>query len=153
MVRVNNPWDMLNRHIQTSTTTTTTFSFCFTGLLFWVVRDRHGYLSGVRCKWFAYGPADATDTPSSLAPVKSRMVYLSGTGLSRLSRKKRLLNGCGVVVDFSSSITQGSAGYSQKETFGGMAVGFHRLDTLPVTKQQISKTSNTTLDSWPNQSG
>ena len=34
-----------------------------------------GHLSGARCKWFAYGPADATATPSSLAPVKSRMVY------------------------------------------------------------------------------
>ena len=30
------------------------------------------YLSGVRCKWFAYGPADATANPSSLALVKSR---------------------------------------------------------------------------------
>ena len=29
----------------------------------------------------AHGPADATATPSSLAPVKSRMVYLSGAGL------------------------------------------------------------------------
>jgi len=36
----------------------------------------HGYLSGARCKLFAYGPADVTATPSSLAPVKSRMVYL-----------------------------------------------------------------------------
>jgi len=36
----------------------------------------------------AYGPADVTATPSSLAPVKSRMVYLSGAGLSRLSWKK-----------------------------------------------------------------
>jgi len=23
---------------------------------------QHGYLSGARCKWFAYGPADATAT-------------------------------------------------------------------------------------------
>ena len=44
----------------------------------WVV------ISGVWCKWFAYGPADATATPSSLAPVKSRMVYLSGAGLPRM---------------------------------------------------------------------
>jgi len=36
----------------------------------------------------AYGPADATATPSSLASVKSRMVYLSGAGLPRLSWKK-----------------------------------------------------------------
>ena len=35
----------------------------------WVVRYWHGYLSGARCKWFAYyGPADAIATPSSLAP-------------------------------------------------------------------------------------
>jgi len=30
---------------------------------------------------FAYGPADVTATPSSLASVKSRMVYLSGNAL------------------------------------------------------------------------
>ena len=48
----------------------------------------HGYLSRVWCKWFAYGPADATATPSSLVSVKSRMVYLSGAGLPRLSWKK-----------------------------------------------------------------
>jgi len=47
-----------------------------------------GYLSGARCKLFAYGPTDATATPSSLAPVKPRMVYLSGAGLPRLSWKK-----------------------------------------------------------------
>jgi len=45
-----------------------------------------------RCKWFTFGSADATATPSSLAPVKSRMVYLSGAGLPRCPRK-RPLNG------------------------------------------------------------
>ena len=45
-------------------------------------------LSASRCKWFAYGLADVTATPSSLAPVKSRMVYLFGAGLPRLSWKK-----------------------------------------------------------------
>ena len=35
----------------------------------------------------AYGAADATATPSSIAPVKSRMVYLSGAGLSRSWKK------------------------------------------------------------------
>jgi len=54
----------------------------------WVVRFWRGYLSGVSCKWFAYDPADAIATPSSLAPVKSRMVCLSGAGLPRLSWKK-----------------------------------------------------------------
>jgi len=37
---------------------------------------------------FAYGPTDATAIPSSLASLKSRMVYLSGAGLPRLSMKK-----------------------------------------------------------------
>jgi len=41
----------------------------------WVVRYWRDYLSRARCKWFAYGPADATATPLSLAPVKSRVVY------------------------------------------------------------------------------
>jgi len=35
-----------------------------------------------------YGPADATATASSLAPVKSRTVYLCGASLPRLSSKK-----------------------------------------------------------------
>jgi len=35
-----------------------------------------------------YGPANATATPPSLGPVKPRMVYLSGTGLHKLSWKK-----------------------------------------------------------------
>ena len=51
----------------------------------WVVRYWRGYLSGARCRWFAYGPADATATPSSHASVKSRMVCLPGAGSPRLS--------------------------------------------------------------------
>ena len=39
----------------------------------WVVRCWRGYLSGARRKWFAYGPADATVTPSSLASLKSTL--------------------------------------------------------------------------------
>jgi len=48
----------------------------------------YGYLYGARIKWFAYGPADATATPSSLAAVKSRMAYLFGARLPRLTWKK-----------------------------------------------------------------
>jgi len=40
----------------------------------WVMRYWRGYLSAARCKWFAYSPADATATPSSLASLKSRPV-------------------------------------------------------------------------------
>jgi len=34
---------------------------------------------------FAFGPIDAIATPLLLASLKSRMVYLFGTGLHRLS--------------------------------------------------------------------
>jgi len=54
----------------------------------WVMTYWRGCVSGVRCKWFAYGPADATATPSSVVPLKSRTVYLSDAGLPRLSWKK-----------------------------------------------------------------
>ena len=74
-------------------------------------------ISAPRCKWFAYGPADATATISSLAPVKSRMVYFSGAGLPRLSWKKRPLNGCSssssnhvivaLITSRQSNLTQG----------------------------------------------
>jgi len=39
-------------------------------------------------KMITYGPADATATPSSLAPVKSRMFSLSGAGLPGCPGKK-----------------------------------------------------------------
>jgi len=62
---------------------------------FGVVRYWHGYLSGARYRWFADGPGDATATPSSLARVKSRMVYLPfWCRLTRVVLKKRPLNGC-----------------------------------------------------------
>ena len=48
-----------------------------------------GYLPGARCKLFPYRPADVNATPSSLAPVKSRMVRLTQVVL-----EKRPLNGC-----------------------------------------------------------
>ena len=38
-----------------------------------VMRCWHGFLSGAKCKWLAYGSADATATPAS---AKSRMVIL-----------------------------------------------------------------------------
>ena len=53
-----------------------------------------GYLSGVRCRLFAYGPADATAIPktkSSLASFKSRLVlplpdYLGYSGKEAIKR-------------------------------------------------------------------
>jgi len=40
----------------------------------WVMSSWCSYLSGARCKRFAYGPADANATPLSLAPVKTTVV-------------------------------------------------------------------------------
>jgi len=56
----------------------------------WVVRYWRGYLSGARCKWFmiCMWPSWCHCHPTSLAPVKSRIVYLSGASLPRLSWKK-----------------------------------------------------------------
>jgi len=59
------------------------------------MRCGRGYLSGARCKWFAYGPAEAIATSSSLASLKSTiLVSLFGESLNRLSWKKRPLNVC-----------------------------------------------------------
>jgi len=54
----------------------------------WVMRCWCGYLSGARCRLFAYGPADATAIPKPqclLPHLNPDWFYLSGTGLPRLS--------------------------------------------------------------------
>jgi len=66
-----------------------------------VMRCWCGYLSGARCRLFAYGPADATASPN---PIISCLVlnpdwfYLSGTGLPRLSWKRGCWTGVVMVV-------------------------------------------------------
>jgi len=55
------------------------------------LRDECGYLSEVRCRLFAYGPADATAIPKPhqlLPHLNPDWFYLSGTGLPRLSWKR-----------------------------------------------------------------
>jgi len=43
----------------------------------WVMRCWHGYLSAVRCRWFACGPADTTATPSScLIKIQIGLTFL-----------------------------------------------------------------------------
>ena len=61
--------------------------------LSWVTRCWHGYLSGARCRLFAYGPADATasQTPSSLASLKFRMALPSWCRLTQVVLEKRPL--------------------------------------------------------------
>jgi len=77
----------------------------------WVMRCWHSYLSGARCKWSAYGPDDATATPSSPA---SDWHNLPGTGLpgctgkdaiKRMSRLSILYNSSMFWPVFSVSFT------------------------------------------------
>ena len=59
-----------------------------------ILRCWCGYLSGERCRLFAYSPVDATvSKTSSLASFKSRLVYLSVTGYTQTVLEKRPLNG------------------------------------------------------------
>jgi len=62
-----------------------------------LIRCWHGYLSGARCRWFAYGPADATATRSSLASLKSRLVWPFWCRLTQVVLVKRPLDGCSFV--------------------------------------------------------
>jgi len=57
-----------------------------------VMRCWRGYLSGAKCRWSAYGPADVTTT-SSLASFKSRMVLPFWCRFTQVL-EKRPLNGC-----------------------------------------------------------
>jgi len=63
------------------------------------MRCWRGYLSGARCRLFAYGPADATASQNpSLASFKSRLVLPFWYQFTQVVLEKRLLNGCSVVV-------------------------------------------------------
>jgi len=50
-------------------------------------------MSRARCKRFVYDPADATATPSSLAPVKSKNDLPFWCRLTQVVPEKRPLNG------------------------------------------------------------
>jgi len=64
----------------------------------WVMRCWCGYLSGVMCRLFAFGPADATAYQNqyeiSLASFKSRLVLPFWYRLTQVVLEKRPLNGC-----------------------------------------------------------
>jgi len=55
-----------------------------------VVRHWRGYLSGASASDLHMVQLMPLSPPPSLTPVKSRMVYLSGAGLPRLSSKKAI---------------------------------------------------------------
>ena len=65
------------------------------------MRCRCGYLSGARCRLFAYSPANATAVPKPhllLPYVNPDCFSLSGTGLPRLSWKRGRSTSVVVVV-------------------------------------------------------
>ena len=98
----------------------------------WVTRHWHGYLSGTRCKWYVYGPADATVTPSSLAPVKSRMVYPSRPGYPGCRGKEAIKRVC--VHQFlwhDAAMVSVMDSWSKRRGFHSELVQFHEatIDT------------------------
>jgi len=62
----------------------------------WVMRCWCGYLSGVRCRLFAYDPADATAIPKPhhLLPRLNTLVLPFWYQITQGVLEKRLLNGC-----------------------------------------------------------
>jgi len=77
----------------------------------WVMGCWCSYLSGARCRLFAYGPADATasQTPSSLASFKSRLVLPFWYQLNQVVLEKKPLNGCtGIDRSYASMTLQGT---------------------------------------------
>ena len=63
-----------------------------------VMRGWHGCLSGARCKWFAYGSADATATPSSLASPNPEWFILLLPAYPGCSGKKAIKRLCVCVI-------------------------------------------------------
>ena len=57
----------------------------------WLVRYWQGYLSEARCRWFAYGPADATATSCS-SKIQNGLPYWCR--LTQVVLEKWPLNGC-----------------------------------------------------------
>jgi len=71
-----------------------------------------GYLSGTRCRLFAYGPADATVVPKPhhlLPHLNPDWFYVCGTGLPWLSWKEAVKRGVVVVVFMISVCTAAPA--------------------------------------------
>ena len=79
----------------------------------WVMRCWCGYLSGARCRFFAYGPADATAIPEPhhlLPHLNPDWFSLYGTGL-QVGQEKRLLNGSSSNSSNNSSLTGGQSSW------------------------------------------
>jgi len=77
----------------------------------WVIGCWRGYLSGARCKWFAYSLADATATPSSLALLNKVQIGLTSLcWLTQVVLEKKPLNGCLSVLQLWCECGDGACG-------------------------------------------
>ena len=124
-----------------------------------VMRYWRGYLSRARCKWFAYNPADATATSSSLASSTPRMVLPFWCQLTQVVPEKRPLHG--VVVNetvtqkFSISfghISQVALGASMRGGSGkGLGRGEPSNPTVASLLTLFSDQSHSQCNkTWPN---
>jgi len=122
--------------------------FVIPGCKIWVMRCWRGYLSGMRCKWFAYGPPDATATPSSLASLKSRFVLPFWCRITQVVLENRLLNGCllqpwpwrGVYMITSCNVLLFTCDVSSTTE----TLHLHRAPEMPGSEDQLKLINNDT---------
>jgi len=103
-------------------------------LLLRVTRCWFGYLSGARCRLFAYGPADATASkkPIISCSCKSRLVLPFWYRITQAVLEKRPLNGC------STSSSSNSKPLLRFSIVHGMYIVYHsRLISKNLIKFHI----------------
>jgi len=80
---------------------------------YWVLRSWHDYLSGTRCKWFAYCPADTTATPiiSCFIKIHNGLAFPFLCQHEHYVLKKRPLNWSLSIVVYYIQIANCSANF------------------------------------------
>ena len=90
-----------------------------------------GYLSGLRCRLFAYSPADAAASQNPLASFKSRLVLLFWYRLIQVVLDKRPLNGCS---SSSSSPLAASTETSVQDCMSGMPIDYFKSTDVLICR-------------------
>ena len=107
-----------------------------------------GYLSGVRSRWFAYGPADVTATLSSLASLKVRIVLPFWCWLKRKGKEEYLYSAILVRTHTLKALRYGSHSFTCKLHHACLSfVSIHQM-ALPLTEVADIKLQLTTCF-WP----
>ena len=115
----------------------------------WVMRYWHGYLSGAKCKWLAYGLADATATPSSLLQkIKNSLSFWYRPTQVALEKKaiKRLCVWVYVKHCFHTSLTSFAPARFSKPTMGGIV--FPRTIESSISTIRLSTTFDITTPNF-----